>query len=67
MTETTLYTVEITETLRLSVDCEAASPEEAEDLIRSRYKAGEYVLGAEQFTGLEINAYEKEVITDAKI
>ena len=54
------YTVEITETLRLSVDCETSGPEDAEDIIRTEYKNGKYVLGAEHFTDLEINAFERK-------
>jgi hypothetical protein len=54
------YRVEITETLQLSVECAAETPDEAEDAVRAEYKAGKYVLGAENFSGVEFNTHRKE-------
>jgi hypothetical protein len=47
------YRVKITETLQLSVECKAQSEEQAEMAVRDGYKAGNYVLGAEHFAGVE--------------
>jgi len=49
------YLVEIRETLQLSVECSAATPEEAEAIIQAEYKNGLYVLGAEDFVDVDFN------------
>ena len=54
------YTVQITETLHLDVECVAESEDEAKDAIRSKYKDGVYVLCAENFIGVEFSVVEKE-------
>lgn len=55
------YSVEITETLQLTVSCVSTSSEEAEEIIRSRYDRGEYVLSAENFTDVQFNILSAEI------
>ncbi len=50
------YEVTITETLETTVKIKASSREEAEVLAESRWSNGEYILGAEQFTGVSFKA-----------
>jgi len=47
-----LFKVRITETLQKAVTVEASNREEAERIISERWRNGEYVLGAEDFTGM---------------
>ena len=55
--ETTFY-VEITETLQMTVEVRAKSPEEAEDLVRAAYDREDYVLSAEHHTGTDFTVLE---------
>ena len=52
------YKVTITETLSKSVEVEADTPEEAQEIVEEKYyraKEDEYILGAEDFTGSNFN------------
>jgi len=51
--ETKSYPVEIIETLRLSVYCEAASMDEAKYIAMDKYRNGEYILDADHFTNVD--------------
>ena len=52
------YTVEITETLTRLVSIEAENPDEAERLVREKYKSCEIVLDADNFQYYETSIYE---------
>ena len=52
------YTIEITETLTRLVIIEAENPDEAERLVREKYKNGEIVLDADDFQDYETSIYE---------
>jgi len=45
-----VYQIEITETLQMTVPCEAYNEAEAESIVCSKYRNEEYVLGAEHLT-----------------
>ena len=47
------YPVEIIETLRLSVYCEAASMDEAKYIAIDKYRNGKYILSANHFTNVD--------------
>lgn len=49
------YQVVITETLKMRVDIEADSPEEAEQLANDRWRNSEFILDAECFDGVGFN------------
>ena len=49
------YQVVITETLKMHVDIEADSPEEAEQLANDRWRNSEFILDADCFDGVEFN------------
>lgn len=49
------YEVVITETLKMRVDIEADSPEEAEQLANDRWRNSEFILDAGCFDGVEFN------------
>lgn len=53
---TLLYDVTVTEALEQIVRVEAHSPEEAEKLVARDWKKQEFVLDAENFTGVEFVA-----------
>jgi hypothetical protein len=56
-----MFKVRITETLQKMVTIEAKSRDEAEQIISDRWRNGEYVLGADDFTGMaEFTAWEGE-------
>ena len=46
------YEVTITETLEKTIEVEASCHAEAEDLVRSGWKNGDYILDADAFTGV---------------
>lgn len=50
------YEVTITETLRMKVEAEAESREEAEQLVSDRWRNAEYILDAESFAGVDFKA-----------
>ena len=52
------YNVTITETLVMKVEVEAESKDEAEQLVSDAWHDSEYVLDADNFTGVEFTAEE---------
>ena len=54
------YEVTITETLQMTVEVEAASREQAEELVEQRWNDSEYILDAEAFKGVDFSARAKE-------
>ena len=57
------YDIKITETLEKTVTVEAASGEEAEELVRQAYYGSEYILDSENFTGVEFGTEAEREIT----
>jgi hypothetical protein len=55
-----IYKVEITETLQATVEIEANSPEEAEEIVETQWKDGAFVLGADNFTDVQFSALQPE-------
>lgn len=53
------YDVTITETLQMTVTIEAENSAEAEEIAVENWSNGDYILGAEQFTGASFTAYDK--------
>ncbi len=61
------YDVTITETLKMTVTVEAENLTEAEEIAEEKWSNGDYILGAEEFTGasfiadnkLKTKAYER--------
>lgn len=53
------YDVEITETLKRTVSVEAASREAAEQMVTDAWNHEDYVLGAEDFTGVAFKTVEE--------
>lgn len=49
------YQVEIKETLKMTVNIEAGSPAEAEEIAEQNWKKSEYILDADCFDGAEFN------------
>lgn len=54
------YEVTITETLQKTVEIEAASREQAEELVEQKWNDSEYILDAEAFVGVNFDARTKE-------
>ena len=54
------YEVTITETLQKTVEIEAASREQAEELVERKWNDSEYILDAEAFVGVDFDARTKE-------
>ena len=50
------YKVEITERLIKAVEVEAETPEEAEDIVRTRYKNEDYILTSDDFFDVDFGA-----------
>ena len=50
------YEVTITETLQMTVEVEANSKEEAEELVERKWNDSEYILDAEAFKGVDFSA-----------
>ena len=50
------YDVTIHENLKMKVSVEAESAQEAEEIVKGRWKAGDYILDADNFTGVEFKA-----------
>ena len=50
------YEVTITETLQKTVEIEAASREQAEELVEQKWNDSEYILDAEAFGGVDFDA-----------
>jgi len=54
------YYVAITETLQKTVEVEAATREQAQELVERKWNDSEYILDSESFVGVEFSAWEKE-------
>ena len=54
------YEVTITETLQTTVEVEAASRAQAQELVERKWNDSEYILDAEAFVGVDFSAQEKE-------
>ena len=54
------YEVTITKKKKKTVEIEAASREQAEELVEQKWNASEYVLDAEAFVGVDFDARTKE-------
>ena len=50
------YKVEITETLKKTVEIEANDPDNAEEIAEQNWRNSEYILDAESFDGVEFHA-----------
>lgn len=50
------YKVEITETLKKTVEIEANDPDKAEEIAEQNWRNSEYILDAESFDGVEFHA-----------
>lgn len=60
------YKVRIVETLVMNVDVEAESAGEAEQIVSDRWRASEYLLGADNLVGVEFEAREDEWLRDRR-
>lgn len=58
--------VTITETLQMTVEVEAATREQAQELVERKWNDSEYILDAEAFKGVDFSAREKERRRDYK-
>lgn len=56
------YKVRITETLVMTVDVEAHSRDEAEQIASDNWHNSDYILDADNFVGVEFEATEEEPI-----
>lgn len=54
------YQVTITETLQKTVEVEANSKEEAEELVERKWNDSEYILDAEAFVGVDFFAVSQQ-------
>ncbi len=54
------YAVTITESLQRTVEAEANSPAEAEEIVEERWNKSQYILSAEDFTGVCFTAKAKQ-------
>ena len=54
------YEVTITETLQMTVEVEATTREQAQELVERKWNDSEYILDAETFKGGDFSAREKE-------
>ena len=50
------YKVEITETLKKTVEIEANDPDKAEEIAEQNWRNSEYILDAESFDGVKFHA-----------
>ena len=63
-TTTRLFEVTITETLKLTVEIEAKDCHEAEQAVSDKWNSSEYVLSADNFSGVE---FEAAIVCDESI
>jgi hypothetical protein len=63
---TKTYSVEITETLQMTVDVRAKNAVEAEEMVRAAYDREEHVLGASHHDCTTFDAFEKPLERAAK-
>ena len=54
------YEVTITETLQKTVEVEAASREQAQELVEQKWNDSEYILDADSFVGVDFSARTNE-------
>lgn len=54
------YEVTITETLQKTVEVEAASREQAQELVERKWNDSEYILDADSFKGVDFSARANE-------
>lgn len=54
------YEVTVTETLQMTVEVEAVTWEQAQELVERKWNDSEYILDAEAFKGVDFSAREKE-------
>ena len=54
------YEVTITETLQKTVEVEAASRAEAQELVERKWNDSEYILDADSFVGVDFSARSNE-------
>ena len=54
------YQVEITETLKMTVDIEADNPDEAKQIAEQNWRNSDYILDAECFDGVEFKTVGKQ-------
>ncbi|MGF6990531.1 hypothetical protein M2150_001796 [Lachnospiraceae bacterium PM6-15] len=54
------FKVTITETLSKTVEIKANSSREAEQMVMDNWKDSQYILGSEEFTGVDFKAEERE-------
>ena len=54
------YEVTITETLQMTVEVEATTREQAQELVERKWNDSEDILDAETFKGVDFSAREKE-------
>lgn len=55
------FKVTIIETLKMTVDVEAENQEQAEQIADNRWKRGEYILDADNFTSVEFEAFSADI------
>ena len=53
---TTKFRVTITETLKRTVEVEADDPDQAEQMVADGWHSSKYILGADDFAGVEFSA-----------
>ena len=58
------FKVTITETLKLTVEVEATDQHDAEQMVSDNWRNSEYVLGADNFAGVEFDAVPSEQVED---
>ena len=54
------YEVTITETLQMTVEVEAATREQAQELVERKWNDSEYILDADSFVGVDFSARTNE-------
>lgn len=54
------YEVTITETLQMTVEVEAATREQAQELVERKWNDSEYILDADSFVGVDFSAKRNE-------
>jgi hypothetical protein len=54
------YAVTITETLQKTVEIEAASKEDAQQIVERKWNDSEYILDADSFVGVDFSAKRNE-------
>jgi hypothetical protein len=55
------FKVTIIETLKMTVDVETENQEQAEQIVDSKWRRGEYILDADNFMGVEFEAFPADI------